>query len=619
MRHSIIEKCGSALGIVLLALVAILLCVSFRGVVLRMDCTEEKSHTLSSATRKALSNLQKTVTIHYYYSKDLAQVPVAYKNYARRVEELLREYEIASKGKLKVVKRNPKPDTDAEDAAALDGVMGQSGAMLGVDQQIYLGLAVLCGSQKSSLPFLNPAKENLLEYELTRAVLAVASPTKHKVGVMSPLQLFGGIQNPSLAMQGQGAGMAPAWIVISELKKDYEVVQLPMDVAEIPQEIDIVLAVHPRGIADATEYALDQFVLRGGHLIAFLDPICLVDLQTQQQRTQRSYVLPDATSNLPHLLKAWGMEFSTDEVVLDRTCATMIHRSRQGEAEKMPNVLTLTAEQMDTKDVLCSQLSELLLLNAGAFGGNPVAGLEQTVLLKSSGDSAMAEKYVTQRSGEDMLREFQPDGKNRAFAVRLRGNFPTAFPEKEGGLKTASKEGVVVLLGDADMLYDPFCVQRSEVFGQSFYQTLNSNLAFVQNLVESLCGDSSLFEIRTRGLKPRPFTRVLEMERCAEEAYRDEIKRFEGEVEAVQQELFALQRSKGGQDKELLSAEQRNAIQRIREREGEARKNLKEVRKRQRRDVEQLENRLMLLNIALMPALVILCGIGVAFLRRKRG
>ena len=626
----------SAVGVAVVAVLLIIVYSIFQNSSWRLDCTQDKVHTFSDATLKVLGDLKQNVSVKFYYSKDVAEMPVVLKNYAARVEDMLREYEIHGKGHIRITKLNPKPDTDAEDSANLDGIAGQSGDALGIEDNIYLGVAISCADHTETLPFLSPEKENLLEYELTRAIIAVTNPVKHKLGVMSAMKVFGGIDNPAMMMQGQG-GMKPAWLIITELKKMYDTVEVPLTAEEIPADIDMLLLIHPRDISDETQFALDQFVLRGGRLLALVDPLCLADMQNQP-REQMQYMPPNASSNLDKLFKAWGVQFNADEVVLDRTCATVLRQSQHGPAEQMPNVLSLTEANVASGDPATTQISSIIMLNAGSFSGPPADGLAETVLLKSSKDSQCVEKYMTQRQSADMLRDFRSDESEKKLAIRLTGTFKTAFPDgkpakadankdekkdapkpaPQNFLKESVKPGAVVLVADADLLYDPFCVRQNNIFGQTFYQPINHNLALTQNLVESMSGDVALFQIRSRGVRPRPFTRVRDMEVAASERYRSEIQKFEGEVANFQRELREMQRNRKPGDKELLSRAQKDAVARIQKKQAEARRNLKEVRKQQRRDVEALENRVMIANIAVMPLLVVIGGIVLAIVKRVR-
>lgn len=626
----------SFVGIAAMAVILVIINLLFRSSNIRLDGTADKLYTLSDGTVQTLQKLDKNVSIRFYYSKDVAQMPVGLKSYASRVEDLLKEYRRHAGKRVQITKLNPKPDSDAEDSANIDGVAGQSTDMFGADDRIYLGLAITCAGKTQAIPFLSPEREMLLEYDLTRAIISVTNPKKSKVGVLSAMKVFGGVDNPMMMMQGQG-GMKPAWFIVSELKKEYDVVDVSLDATEIASDVDVMLVLHPKDISDTAMFALDQFLLRGGRLIAFLDPLCMADMQDQQQM-QMQYTPPPSSTIAP-LLKAWGISFDVDQVIADRANATAIRRSAQGGAEQMPTVLSLTKDNVSADDPVTAQLSSIMVLNAGMFTGDPAEGLAKTTLLRSSDDSQMIEKFMAQRSGEDMLKEFRSDEKAKDIAIRLTGTFKTAYPDgppppapktgdtepaapptaPEGGwLQASARPGAVVLVADADILYDAFCVRQNSIFGQTFVQPINHNLALAQNLVENMAGDSALFAIRSRGGTARPFTRVRAMEIAAAERYQAQINKLEAEVQDIQREINDLQRKRNPGEKDLLSSEQREILAKFRRKEAEAKKSLKEVRKQLRQDIDGLESNIMLANIALMPALVILGGITLALIKRKR-
>ncbi len=619
-------------GILVLAALLVICNQIFRPVNLRLDCTEDKLYTLSNGTLETLKKLDQPVSIRFYYSKDVAQMPVYLKTYAGRVEDLLGEYKRNAGKYIQITKLNPKPDSDAEDSASLDGVSGQPLDVFGMEDKVYLGIAISCAGRLETLPFLSPERESLLEYDITRALISVASPVKAKLGIMSPLKVMGGIDNPQMMMQGQG-GMKPAWLIVSELKKTYEVVEVPMDSPSIPEDITVLVAIHPANISETGQFAIDQFILRGGHFIGFLDAMNMTEMNNRPQQMQ---YMPPPSSSLPTLLKAWNIGFDADKVVVDRSRATTIRRGAQG-GETMATVLTLGEEDVSADDPTTTQISSLLLFNTGCFTGTPADGLEKTVLLQSTADSETIEKYMAQRSGEDLLKEFKADGLAKELVIRLTGTFKTAYPDgapvpeakegeetkapeaPEGGwLKESVKPGAVVLLADADMLYDPFCVQKRQFMGQTLIQPFNHNLAFAQNLVEFMAGDNALFSIRSRSGSQRPFSRVRDMELAANDRFQEKIKQLEAEVQDIQQQINALQRKRDPGERELLSSEQRELLKQFRKREAEAKKSLKEERKKLRQDIDALENNLMLANIALVPCLVALGGIVLALVKHGR-
>lgn len=593
----------------------------------RVDLTAEKAFTLSPGTKAILAKLDTPVQIRFYCTQDNT-MPVFLKTYAQRVEDLLGEFKRASKY-VEVQKLDPQPDSDAEDSARLDGVEGQPLQQSG--EQLFLGLSVSMLDQKQAIPFLTPDRERLLEYDIARAISRVATTEKPVVGVMSPLPIEGMAMSPMMMRMPQ-RGQEP-WVLYSELKRDFNLKKVEMTADSIPEEVKVLLLVHPKGITEATQYALDQFALRGGKLIAFLDPHSALDPTAGQMGMMG--MGPGSSSNLEKLLKAWGVTFDSSKVVAD---LNYISRSRKG---REPSVLTLTEEAINRDDIVTADADNLFMAFAGAFSGTPAQGLKETVLLKSSKDSQLVDPMAAQMSGESILKDFNASGIEQPLAIRLSGKFKTAFPEgkptspegKPGengqknpadagkSLKESKEETSVILVGDSDMIQDQLCVsQAPNPFGGGrLVMPANGNLAFAQAIVEQLSGDTNLITVRSRAVRERPFTVVNRMQSEAESKYRSKIRDLEESLNEAQTKLNELQQKKeAGQQRFILSPEQQQALESFRKKQAEVKKELKEVRRSLRSEIDSLENRIKWIDIAGMPLLVAVSGLILAVAKRKR-
>ena len=629
MKRGLETYLYSTLGI--LAMLGILIALNLiaaRGKV-RLDLTAERAYTLSPGTRAILAKLDTPVQVRFYCTRGENEMPVQLKTYAQHVEDLLGEFRQASKGQIEIQKLDPQPDSDAEDSAKLDGIEGQ---MMPQGGGLYLGVSVSMLDQKEAIPFLAPTRERLLEYDLARAISRVAMPAKPVVGVMSALPVAG---NPMAAMmQRMGRpGGEKAWVFLEEMKRDFTVKTVEMTADKIPDDIKVLVVIHPKAITDAAEYALDQFVLRGGKLIAFLDPLSVLDRQAGGPMGG----MP-SSSSLDKLLKAWGLTFDTTKVVADSEYVTRLQQGR------MPAVLTLTEKAVNKDDVLTADIDNLALVFAGAFSGTPAAGLQETVLVKSSANSQLVEPMLAQMSGEEILKNFKPSGTEYPLAIRLAGKFKTAFPDGKpkapdakpdekkpeekkdapaaAGLKESATENAVILVGDSDFIQDPIAVSEmaNPFGGQRMVSPRNGNLALAQSAVEQLSGDSNLISVRSRASRERPFTVVRKMQTDAEANYRTKIKDMEASLAEAQRKLTELQRSKtpeAGQ-RFILSPEQQAEIANFKKKETEVKQQLKAERKKLRADIDSLENRIKWINIAAMPALVAVGGMLLAVGRRRR-
>lgn len=626
----------SAAGVAVMFLIVVAIYVIAGAFKTRFDLTQEKLYTLSPGTKAILQKLDTPVEIRFYCTQDAKEMPVPLKTYAERVEDLLNEYQKNARGKIQLKKLDPKPDSDAEDSANLDGVEGVVLGGLGADK-IYLGVAINQLDAKVALPFLSPERERLLEYDISRAISRVTSPTKPVVGVMSPLPMFGEM-NPMMMRMGQQQRQDP-WVLISELKRDFDVRQVEMTVEEIPAEIQVLAVVHPKGITDKAQYAIDQFVLRGGKLVAFLDPYSLVDSRNQPPGMNPLQAAQVPGSTMDKLLKAWGLGFDNNKVVADMNYVTRINRGNR--PEPAPAVLSLTQEALDRNDVVTSEVDNALIPFAGVFTGTPAEGLKETILVKTSSRSQLIDRFMAEFSGEQTVKDFAASGKEQAVAVRLTGKFKTAFPDgkpkdapenkdeakkddakkdapAEAGLKESKSDGVVILVGDSDFIFDQFAVQVQEFFGQRIVQPRNGNLNLGQNMVEQLAGDSNLIAVRSRATMNRPFTRVRKMQAEAEERYQAKIKGLETSLNDAQTRLNELQKNKDTGQRFILSPAQQDEIKNFQKKQAEVKKELKEVRKNLRQDIDSLENRLKWVNIAGMPLLVAVSGVSLALIKKKK-
>src|SRR5665213_3622425 len=335
----------------------------------RIDLTAEKAYTLSQGTKNILGKLDTRVTIRFYCTQADNAMPAAFKTYAQHIEDLLAEYKQASKGNIIIEKFDPQPDSDAEDSARLNGVEGQPTSPFGGDK-IYLGIVVNMLDEKVALPWLPPDRERLLEYDISRAISRVVNPTPPIIGIMSALPVFGQPSNPMMQQMGQTA--SEPWAFLSEIKKDFTVKEIPMTAVKIDDDVKVLLVIHPRDISDTTQYALDQFVLRGGKLLAFLDPHAYFDMSHDQHNQSFTVVGENSygQSTLDKLLKAWGLTMDVDQVVAD----TSLGSRNPNNGEMKPTLLMITRKEVDQNDVATSQIDNLAIPFAGAFTGKPAEG-----------------------------------------------------------------------------------------------------------------------------------------------------------------------------------------------------------------------------------------------------
>ena len=600
----------SAVGLVALFLILVAVNFLVSRVPARLDLTEGNLYTLSPGTKKILANLQAQVKLKVYVSQG-ESVPVQLRGFAQRVEDVVREFKSAAGANLVVERYNPRPDSEEEDAAQLDGIEPQQ---LFTGEQFYLGVAVTQLDRKQTLPNISPQRERLLEYDLVRAIARVGSSERPKIGLMAGLPVLGERFNPFTRQSSD------PWVLANELKREFDVREVPLTAKEIDKEINVLLVIHPRDIQPVTEYALDQFVMRGGKLIVFVDPYAYFD----QMPTMPGVPPTPSASTLPILFKTWGVQMDPGKVVADVVFGS------GGGARYTPTVLSLNRTAFSRDDIVTGQIETLLYAFGGAFELKTPENLKATELVRSSPNSMLVDTMNATKSGEEATRSFNPSGKPMPLALRLTGKFKTAFPEgvKEDEKKPAapgtpalreSPENSVIVVADVDMLADGAAVDIQDVFGRKVVVPSNGNLAFALGMVEQFAAGDELISLRSRAGAFRPLTVVRELEAEAQKEYFGKIQALEEEKQKTQARLQELQKAQGGAAKgaQILSPEQQAELERFKKTYVETNLALKELRKNLRQDAEALVFWTKVANIAVMPLLVALAGLLIALVRRR--
>lgn len=593
----------------------------------RLDVTANRLYTLSDGTRNVLAKLDEPVTLRLYFSaRQFAAVP-QYLNYGKRVRDLLEEYVAESDGKLQLQVIEPEPFSEAEDQAVGYGI--EQLPMNATGDMGYLGLVgTNATDDEVPIPFLNPEREDALEYEVSKLIYTLANPTKRVIGLISDLPVNGG---PPL---GPEAPPTPAWTSISQLKELFDVRDLERTVTAIEPEIDTLLVIHPKDLPAKTLYAIDQFVLRGGKAMVFVDPLAEED--RPERDPSNPMVMPKVDSSLEPLFAAWGIKIATDKVVADPKDAVRVSfdgpRGPQ-EVEYLP-WLQLHEGRLNRKDFVTSELQGINIGTAGSIETLDKATTALTPLVTSGPEAGLIERdaifFVRDPNG---LREnFQPGKSTLTIAARVTGPAKTAYPdgpplderEKRGPgdpkqVKDA-KDGInVIVVADTDILADRFWVRVERFLGMQVPNPFANNGDFLVNAVDNLGGNDDLISLRSRGEYARPFERVEDIKREAESRFREREQALRAKLAETESKLVELQRGKGGDgETAILSMEQRKEIELFRAEQLKTRKELRSVQHELGKNIEALGNRLKLINIGLMPLLLVVLAIVVGALRQRR-
>lgn len=576
----------------------------------RLDLTEQKLYTISDGTRQILGELDEPINLYFFYSDKSAKDLVVLRNYARRVEEMLKAYAQAADGKIKLHIVDPEPFSEDEDKAAefgLQAVPAQQGG-----DAIYFGLAGTNSvDDHQVIPFFPLDQEEFLEYEVSRLVQSLAHPQRPVVGVLSGLPLNGGFD-----MQTQQP--SSPWMVMEEIRQLFQIESLKPDVDQIPDKVSVLLLVHPKNLPEQTQYAIDQFVLRGGKLLAFVDPWSEADHAMPMPGEMGG---EGKSSDMPALFKAWGFEMLPGKVLGDGAYAMSVSMGQGERPARHPAWLTLPRQALDPSDVATANLETLTVATAGIL--RPLEGAKtHFVPLIHSSEYAMpfdAQRFAMLRNPQELMGELNPSGDRYTVAARISGPAQSAFPDgiegRKDGLKSADNINVIVV-ADTDMLSDRMWVQVQDFFGQRVPQPWADNSAFAINALDNLSGSEALISVRSRGRFTRPFTVVEDLQRQAEARFREQEQALKQRLSETEEKLASLQNQDPAKALEL-TPEQQATLQQFMQEKLRIRKELREVNYQLNADIEKLGRTLKFINIALVP-LVLTLGVLLLWAWRRR-
>ncbi|HEX2200516.1 MAG TPA: Gldg family protein [Gammaproteobacteria bacterium] len=587
----------------------------------RLDLTENRLFSLSSGTENILKQLEEPIQLKFYFSAKLLSGAPAFLNYGTRIRDMLEEYIAKSGGKLELSVIDPEPFSEAEDEAVGYGIKQLPVNAAG--DMGYIGLVgVNTTDEEEVIPVFQPNKEESLEYELTKLIYTLAHPKKRVIGVISALPVFGA------ATDGRPGG---GWNIVSLLREVFEVRDLGTEPTEIAQDVDTLLLIHPKNLSDQARYAIDQFVLKGGKAMVFVDPYAEED--TASPDPQNPMVMPQTGSNLPDLMEKWGVKLVADKVAADLDHAIRVaYAGNRGpqEIEYLP-WLRLGSAELNQDDFVTSELNTVNLGSAGILERIEGATTEFRPLI-STGKRSMPydrEAVLFVRDPAGLLENFKPGDKELVVAARIRGPAKTAFPNGRPKKKdddptdpnfvAESKAPInLIVVADTDILADRFWVQFQNFLGMRIPSTIADNADFVINALDNLGGNDDLISLRSRGHYARPFDRVEAIQREAEAQFRDKERALQAKLEETEKKLADLQQQKQGGSKLLLSPEQRQEIERFREEQLKTRKELRAVQHDLKRNIERLGTGLKFINISLIPLMIGIAAIGMPLYRAKR-
>ncbi|MBO7542652.1 Gldg family protein [bacterium] len=596
----------------LIALLAVIIIVNFIALsfYVRCDITEARTYSLTPGTKKLLRDLDQDVTLKLFYSSSLRGQPAALKAFAGRVKDLLKEYENASKGSVKVEVLDPKLDSDEEEWALKYGLkrVGFSSDPTS-DGYFYFGIVAEALDQNASLPIVDISRERYLEYDVSQLIYQVLHPQKKTIGVISSLPITG---VDKADMYGRNSkGVAQPWIIINELKRNYVVRNIKPDSPVDLTGVDMLLVVHPKAWPDETMIAIDQYVMKGGKVIFFVDPLCTAD------RDEHSPIMPFGSSDANVLFEKWGFTVDPGKVVADLDHPTVLS-STSGGQEKNPLWVSPSGDSFNTSEIMTAQLDRMLLPLAGAIIKKQDAKTTLVPLVSTSLSASLIDVMEVFKEASDLRMNFNSDVKNYPMVAKVSGQFESAFQGKTNLISYAEVDNTIVVFADVDVLCDQYNIRQIGFMGMQAYQPLNNNYTLILNAINQLSGDQNLIAIRARDSYERPFTVVQDLEKKAQNEWLSKEQALSQQYETLQRQLFELQQQKDDSQRMIISPEQEKKIKEFQAQRQQVARELKMVRKNLNRDKEKLGFYLKLINIALVPAIVCLIGIFLAIRHQYR-
>jgi ABC-type uncharacterized transport system involved in gliding motility auxiliary subunit len=628
------------LSVVLLFIGLVLINYLASSIPARLDLTAERVYTLSPGTKALLPKLEEPVQLDFYFSRSANTLPIDAKNYADRVQEMLHQYVRAGRGKIVLNVIDPRPDTPEEEKATAAGI---APLPMGGGEHFYCGLVAIQAEHQKVIPALTIDREQFLEFDLSQLIYQTQLVDRRKMGLLSSLPL-----RPQMDFMAMQSGRMPqSQLVVSEWEKTFEIVDVEPSAEILPAGLDVLVIIHPQNLSKKLQFGIDQFLLSGKPVFLAVDPSSRYFRSRGSQMAMMGGPAPNVSSNLPDLLRGWGIVYDPQGVVGDPDNATPVQVA-PGNVVRYPIWLSLTKDSLHATALPTSQLESMLLVEAGSFSLKEGTGLTLTPLLESSALSGtLPAMVVNMAQPEDLGRQITASGR-KTMAALVQGKFKSAFPEglpkedkpaeatpkpddksappapakpaadakAEPALKESPANSTLLLIADTDWLFDEYSVRKLNFLGTAAYEPLNDNLAFAGNALDFLSGSQDLISIRGKGTSLRPFKVVHEMEVNAQQKYQEQLAALEARLNKVQSQLTELEGRKTEGGRLVATPEIARSIEDYRRQQAKLRGERREIRKSLREGIAALQNRLLLLNLLATPALV--GGFGVWFYYRRR-
>lgn len=562
---------------------------------IRLDLTDSKLYSLSAGSKQIISEIKEPITLRFYFSRKLARTSPFIINFADRITDLLRQYERQSKGKIKLYLIDPESFSAEEDEALNYGLQGVPADNEG--NELYLGLV---GTNSATgmqvMPFMQPNREENLEYDISQLIYNLVHTEPKIVGILS-----------TLPINGDAYHRQSPWVITQQLSQLYDVQDISEQNPEISSDISTLVLIKPEYLNSIALTAINDYVMQGGHVLAFIDPI------TEVQDSLTAYKNSEITPEFKDLIKSWGIEYNHDQVVATNDNAKSVRFSQDGRNStiRYPLWSDFTSNNFAKDDVLLTSMDKISVATPGCIKKDPNSEITFKPLIATSNQSMLVTKEQANLYKQDpskLLREFTPEGQY-TIAARITGKIKSAFDERK--IDNAN----IILFADVDMLHDHFWIATQQMFGKNYAVPTSGNGNFVLSAVDNLSGSESLISIRNRGTFLRPFDTIKEIELASQQKYRATEEQLINKLETTKQKLSAIESQKNDMNSVLLNVQQRREEEAFRAEIIQTRAQLREVRHQLNKDIEQVQTKIKFLSVGLIPLLIVIFGATVYLLQ----
>jgi len=589
----------------------------------RLDLTQNHLYTTAPGTDRILKSIKEPINLYFFFSEKTAEQIPTLKTYGTRVREFLEELQTRSSGNVRVHVIDPQPFSEDEDRATELGVKSVPVGAAG--SQFFFGLAGTNSTDgHAAIEFFDPQKEQFLEYDVVKLIYTLANPKKPVVAWLSTIPM-------GESMDPRTGGLRPAWALYAQVQQLFDVHEIQSNTTKIDADVNTLVIVHPKGLTPATQWAIDQYALRGGHILLFVDPVAEADPAGQGDPNNPMAAMgADKSSHFNTLLSDWGVNFDPKLVVADRGRALSVSMHQGEPPQQHLGILGLNSASFNSNDVVTAGLSNVNVATAGFLTPIKGATTKFESILQSSTDAETmpAERFAMLFDPSTLLEGFKPTGQRYTIAARVTGNVKTMFPGgPPAGVtlapgQTALKESVkplnLIVFADTDLLSDFMWVHEQNIFGQQVAQAWASNGDLVLNSLDNLSGSTDLISVRGRATFTRPFERVEALRRVADDRFRAKEQELEQQLRETEDKLETLQSKRSDKSAIILTPEQEKELDHFQDEKVSIRKQLRQVRAGLDEEIKSLGTELKILNIVVVPFAFVVVVLLIAVGRRRQ-